>query len=162
MDERRQTSEMEVARAQLSEPLGSCLHRLPVHGVATHPMLCSPDPLRSQPDNLANSPCPSRAEASHQAASSRCRWTTLVRGTGRGTRQWLLAGLGWISEQDTRKGIISASGRAWHRDNYPYSPVSTWAAYSPAYRVAIMSGLSWASVSSSLRWDRSYRWRESI
>lgn len=70
--------------------------------------------------------------------------------------------LGWISEQDTRKGIISASGRAWHRDNYPYSPVSTWAAYSPAYRVAIMSGLFWASVSSSLRWDRSYRWRESI
>ena len=50
--------------------------------------------------------------------------------------------LGWISEQDTRKGIISASGRAWHRENHPYSPVSTRPCLSCGRRVWTVLGLS--------------------
>lgn len=46
MDEKRQTSEMEEAQTQLSEPLGSCLLRLPAHRLATHPEPCSPDLLQ--------------------------------------------------------------------------------------------------------------------
>lgn len=91
MDEKRQTSEMEEVQAQLSEPLGSCLPYLPAHRLATHPVLCSPDLLRRQSDNLANSPCPSQAGVSQQATSSRRRWTTLVRGT-HCSWQWLPAG----------------------------------------------------------------------
>lgn len=46
VDEKRQTSEMEEAQTQLSEPLGSCLLRLPAHRLATHPEPCSPDLLQ--------------------------------------------------------------------------------------------------------------------
>ena len=75
VDEKRQTSEMEEARAQLLEPLGSCLPHLPVHGLATHPMLCSPDLLRSQSDNPAYSPAlPRQMEKAVAPHSSTLAW----------------------------------------------------------------------------------------